>query len=207
MHTSYWELLFNENNLKDVIAKLNGEAEVFYRKASIKEVFTHKNNEILKHKKYQKEWQDLNLPIGETHTRKDIESKPDLEIKEDEKNQNKEVVEYQGEIIGRIVGEGNIEIIKDKRYTQDKFFFHCPITLNFKSKGNEKQINNKVNKLLAQNSVSKDINIIGIDRGEKHLLYYSIIDQKENIIKQGSLNQIDEVPYHEKLDTKRRCSR
>ena len=35
MHTLYWKMLFDEENLKDVVYKLNGEAEVFFRKSSI----------------------------------------------------------------------------------------------------------------------------------------------------------------------------
>ena len=35
MHTLYWKALFDERNLADVVYKLNGEAEMFYRKKSI----------------------------------------------------------------------------------------------------------------------------------------------------------------------------
>lgn len=35
LHTLYWEMLFDKKNLADVVFKLNGEAKVFYRKASI----------------------------------------------------------------------------------------------------------------------------------------------------------------------------
>lgn len=32
MHTLYWKALFDERNLADVVYKLNGQAEMFYRK-------------------------------------------------------------------------------------------------------------------------------------------------------------------------------
>src|SRR5690606_34782514 len=35
MHTLYWRALFDAENLKDVLYKLNGQAEIFYRKKSI----------------------------------------------------------------------------------------------------------------------------------------------------------------------------
>lgn len=35
MHTLYWKALFDERNLADVVYKLNGQAEMFYRKKSI----------------------------------------------------------------------------------------------------------------------------------------------------------------------------
>jgi len=52
LHTLYWKMLFAEENLKDVVYKLNGEAEIFYRKLSIaaKNRTVHKAKEILQNK-------------------------------------------------------------------------------------------------------------------------------------------------------------
>lgn len=36
LHTLYFKMLFDERNLEDVVYRLNGEAEMFYRPASIK---------------------------------------------------------------------------------------------------------------------------------------------------------------------------
>lgn len=35
LHTLYFKMLFDERNLSNVVYKLNGEAEMFYREASI----------------------------------------------------------------------------------------------------------------------------------------------------------------------------
>lgn len=35
LHTMYWNMLFDERNLADVVYKLNGQAELFYRKKSL----------------------------------------------------------------------------------------------------------------------------------------------------------------------------
>lgn len=99
------------------------------------------------------------------------------------------------------------EIIDKKRYTEDKIFFHCPITLNrSKEKITEKnkshhskKFNIGINNFLADN---KDINIIGIDRGEKHLAYYSVIDQSGKKIESGSLNTVKGIEYASKLEKK-----
>jgi len=95
------------------------------------------------------------------------------------------------------------EIIDRKRYAEDKILFHLPIVLNIGFK--DKQINSKVNQVLA---TQRKARIIGIDRGEKHLLYISVIDENANILKIKSLNTID-VPnkkepddYHKLLDEK-----
>jgi hypothetical protein len=157
LHTSYWKLLFNEENLNDTVLKLNGQAEIFFRKASVK---------------YSAE----KLKTGH-HAEK-------------------------------LEGKFSYPIIKNKRFTEDKFFFHSPITLNTKVSGSPGNFNNKIRWFLKNNP---DVNIIGIDRGEKHLLYYSVINQSGKIIEQGSLNKISNgfipkgesserrINYHEKL--------
>ena len=76
------------------------------------------------------------------------------------------------------------DLTKDRRFTVDKFQFHVPITMNFKSNGRE-DINQLTRQYLHD---AEDIRIIGIDRGERHLLYYSVIDLRGNILEQGTLN-------------------
>lgn len=78
------------------------------------------------------------------------------------------------------------DIIKDRRYTVDKFQFHVPITINFKAKGIQ-NINGQVLDIIRHNGIK---HIIGIDRGERHLLYLSLIDLRGNIVKQMTLNEI-----------------
>lgn len=162
MHTLYWKMLFDETNLGDVVYKLNGEAEVFFRKASIKVSSpTH----------------PANVPI----------KKKNPKHKDEER-----ILKY--------------DLIKDKRYTVDQFQFHVPITMNFKSDGNG-NINQRVIEYLR--SVS-DIHIIGIDRGERNLLYLVVIDGSGKICEQFSLNEIKvehngetySTNYHDLLDIK-----
>lgn len=143
MHTLYWKMLFDEQNLADIVYKLNGQAEVFYRKASLDldKTAIHKANKPINNKNEQND-------------------KPTSTF------------EY--------------DIIKNRRYTVDKFQFHVPITLNFKATGSE-NINAQVQNVIRQGGIE---HIIGIDRGERHLLYLSLIDLKGNIVKQMTLNDI-----------------
>ena len=102
------------------------------------------------------------------------------------------------------------DLIKDRRFTQDKFLFHVPITINFKSQGRD-NINQLTREYLCS---ANDVHIIGIDRGERNLLYLTVIDSKGNIEKQMSLNKIInqyningcentyEFDYHKRLDQK-----
>lgn len=142
MHTLYWKMLFDERNLADVVYKLNGQAEIFFRKSSLKaDRPTH--------------------PAGQPIANKNPENK-----------KHQRVFDY--------------DLIKDRRFTVDKFQFHVPITMNFKgsTSGN---INTIVNEYIKK---SDDMHFIGIDRGERHLLYLTVIDSKGNIKEQYSLNEI-----------------
>jgi CRISPR-associated protein Cpf1 len=152
IHTLYWRILFDRENLKNVVYKLNGEAEVFYRKKSIKN-----ENRIV-------------------HQAKKL-----IDNKRSNNNKKQSRFDY--------------DIIKDRRYTVDKFQFHVPITLNFKSVG-KNFINENVNQHIKDGNIK---HIIGIDRGERHLLYLSLIDLNGNIVQQFSLNNIG-VDYHELLN-------
>ena len=86
-------------------------------------------------------------------------------------------------------GKPFFPIIKDKRYTKERFLFHCPITLNYAASG-------KADPKYALSSFNEQLNkenydnayFLGIDRGEKHLIYFSLIDNKGELIEQGSLN-------------------
>lgn len=162
MHTLYWKALFDERNLTDVVYKLNGEAEVFFRKHSlVANKPTHPANQPIANKNAQNEKKQSTFAY---------------------------------------------DLIKDRRYTVDKFQFHVPITMNFKAAGIN-NINPLVNAYLKESNAT---HIIGIDRGERHLLYLSLIDLKGNIVEQYSLNEIVNeyngntyrTNYHNLLDSK-----
>ena len=100
----------------------------------------------------------------------------------------------------------NYNLYKDKRYAVDKFLFHLSIEINYqKSKSPSSKIfNDQINKTLAQ---QKETCVIGIDRGERHLLYYTVVNSKGEIIEQDTLNTINtdkgyNVDYQQKLHTK-----
>lgn len=90
------------------------------------------------------------------------------------------------------------EVIDHRRYSENKIFFHVPITLNRTPK-NVYRFNTEVNKFLANNPA---VNIIGVDRGEKHLAYFSVINQKGEVLESDSLNIMNKVDYHEKLESR-----
>lgn len=161
MHTLYWRALFDERNLADVVYKLNGEAELFFRQHSL----------------------SPSRPTHPAHV--PIANKNRLNEKQTS------VFDY--------------DLTKDYRYTVDKVLFHVPITLNFKCTGHNGSLNQQVWSYL---QTAEDTHIIGIDRGERHLLYLVVIDSHGHIKEQCSLNEIVNesggnhyrTNYHDLLD-------
>lgn len=78
------------------------------------------------------------------------------------------------------------DIVKNKRYTCDKFQLHLSLTANYDAKS-RCDINESVKEIIRKDGIQ---HIIGIDRGERNLLYLSLIDLSGQIIKQMSLNEI-----------------
>ena len=155
LHTIYWRMLFDKQNLENVVYKLNGEAEIFYRKASIKKenIISHPKNQPVKNKK-------------------------------DGAEKLASIFEY--------------DLIKDKRFTVDKFQLHIPITMNFGVQA-KKKMNDAVQQTICEQD---NIHVIGIDRGERNLLYISVIDSNGKIVHQESMNQIEKQDYHKLLNTR-----
>ena len=82
------------------------------------------------------------------------------------------------------------DIVKDRRFTRDQYEFHVPITLNYKESKNA-SLNEMARRFIREGGVR---HIIGIDRGERHLLYLTMIDMNGKIVKQFSLNEIASNP-------------
>lgn len=204
LHTLYWENLFSDENLKDTVLKLNGEAEIFFRPQVIKEdkIITHKKDSYLVNRNgkdgkripetfYQEIYKKVNGMIDQISD----------EAKEFEKN--------------AVVKKANHDIVKDRRFTQNVYQFHCPITMNFKGFSYDvkksrlilNQFNENVQKALV---LDPTVKVIGIDRGERHLLYLSLINQKGEIELQKTLNLVElnrngqkvQVDYQQKLTLK-----
>lgn len=164
LHTMYFRMLFDDRNLKNVVYQLNGGAEMFYRKASLKK-------------------DKPEHPAG-----KPIDNKnPD--------NPKKQSV-------------FRFDLYKDKRFMENQYFLHLPITMNFKA-DNVYNINYEVRRAIKECDSNY---VIGIDRGERHLLYISVVDDQGRIVEEGqfSMNKIVntyngvklETDYHKLLDAK-----
>lgn len=191
LHTLYWKALFDTDNLSNLVVKLNGEAEVFYRPAQIKTPFKHALGEKL-----------VNRICTDGTT---IPERIHKEIADFVNGVNTAPLSSVAERYRQkaVIRDVTHEIIKDRRYTEDKFKFHVPITLNANA-SDYTMLNEQVQAFVRKNP---DVKIIGLDRGERHLLYLTLIDRNGNLLKQKSFNIVDvnhgektqAVNYHEKL--------
>ena len=181
IHTLYWENLFSEENLKDICLKLNGEAELFYRPAN-------KDLKIIKHQKGS-------ILVNRTTTdEKSIPEEIYQEIYQFKNNMIFEISKEAKELLDSetvVCKEAKHEITKDKHFTEATYLFHCPITMNFKAPEiTGRKFNDRVLEVLKANP---DVKIIGLDRGERHLIYLSLINQKGEIELQKTLNLVEQV--------------
>lgn len=185
LHTLYWENLFTDENLNNLVLKLNGQAELFCRPQSIKKPVSHKVGSRMLNRRDKS-----GMPIPESIYRSLYQfyngRRKESELTAAEK-------QYMNQVIVKDVTH---EIIKDRRYTRQEYFFHVPITFNANADGNE-YINENVLNYLKDNP---DVNIIGIDRGERHLIYLTLINQRGEILKQKTFNVVNSYNYQAKLE-------
>ena len=185
LHTLYWENLFTDENLSNLVLKLNGQAELFCRPQSIKKPVSHKMGSKMLNRRDKS-----GMPIPESIYRSLYQfyngKKKESELTAAEK-------QYMDLVIVKDVTH---EIIKDRRYTRQEYFFHVPLTFNANAEGNE-YINENVLNYLKDNP---DVNIIGIDRGERHLIYLTLINQRGEILKQKTFNVVNSYNYQAKLE-------
>lgn len=170
LHTLYLKAVFDQINAEkfNYSYKISGEAEIFYRPASLGYKVTHEKNKPIQNK--------------------------------NKNNHKKESV-------------FSYDLLKNRRYMMDKFFLHLPIELNrtpLHSK--DSVINQEVNQIVKLRPKNY---FLGVDRGERHLIYLVLIDEDGKIIKQQTLNQISNqyknqngetetvtTNYHDLLDAK-----
>ena len=119
----------------------------------------------------------------------------------------KELIENKSNNYNKKSSLFQYDIIKDKRFYEEQFMFHLSTKINYKSdeKIKNKDFNIKVNETIKK---CDDNYVIGIDRGERNLIYVSVVSEKNGLVEQMSLNDIVNeyngnvynTDYHELLD-------
>lgn len=191
LHTLYLESIFDEKNLKDVVVKLNGGAELFFRRKTKGGAIVHAKGSMLVNRTDK---DGSTIP-------EDIYREICLFANGRKASLSEAARGYYGKAV---IKTATHDIVKDRRYYEDKFFFHFPITINYKAPDGSAAFNSEVLEYLRRN---QDVNIIGIDRGERNLIYMTVINRKGEILDSRSFNTVTQkagasekaVNYHEKL--------
>ena len=183
LHTLYWEAAFSEENLRNTVVKLNGDAELFYREAGIKNPVSHRVGEFMVNRT---SFNGVSIPENYHY---EYFRRANGKIKE----VSPEAAEFENYLSSKgdkiVIKKVTHEIIKDRHYTVPKFMIHVPLTLNFKAKGGI-NINEMVRREIKNNP---DVRIIGLNRGERNLIFYSILNKTGELIKQGSFNSVPQA--------------
>ena len=182
LHTLYWNAVFSPENLRNPVVQLNGGAELFCRPVVIKKPYVHEVGE-----KMLNRWTTKGEPI------------PEIAFGELFKYANGKLSEAKLSAEARsllerkqlVIKPVKHRIVKDARYTCEKFFLHVPIAFN-PFAGETYHFNDCVNAAVAANN---NVNVIGLDRGERHLIYLTLINQKGEILLQKSFNAITGASY------------
>lgn len=197
LHTIYWKMLFDESNLRSVVYKLNGEAELFYRPRTVMNPYIHRRGEKIVNRRDADGAPIPDSVFGE------LFAFANGRVPKSALSALAKAYVDEGRMIAKDVKH---EITKDARYAEDKFFFHVPITINANAADVQPQFNMAVNAVVRE---EKNVNIIGIDRGERHLLYVTVITPEGKILEQRSFNVLGHetydgkqarFDYHTKLD-------
>lgn len=205
LHTIFWKAVFSQENADAGFPiKLNGEAEIFWRKASlgVNETPVHAAGSVLVNRR------DADGNVIPEKNYQEIFKFKNGKITEAELS--KEAKEILANKTVRCK-KAKTEIRKNRRYTVDKFLFHVPLTLNRTPREKTfklKEFNEKIRERAC--SENSPIKIIGIDRGERNLISLVMINQTGKIELQKSFNVIEEksgehsreTDYHSLLSTR-----
>lgn len=201
LYTMYLESLFSDYNFKHHIYQLNGGAQLFFRKASLPVKATHKAGSFL----VNKVTTDGETIPDEIYTNIYNHFNHNTTLSVEAKTYLKRVT----------IKKTLYDIYKDHRYQEDQYFIHFPITINYQQ-SSDIEINDAINNYLRHND---EIKILGIDRGERNLVYVCLTDKNGHILEQRSLNtveivradgskqRVDYLAKLKKLERERDCAR
>lgn len=184
IYTRCFHFLFSEENMQKKCMKLNGKPKIYYRPAAIDRYITHPKGSMIVNK----------IDKQENFIPQDIHRELYLYANNRIPSISSKATAYEHLAV---IKPAFMDLIKDNRYTQEQYTLEICVTLNFDaiSTVHKKSLNECVNARLKKG----ECNILAVTRGERDLLYYTIMDTKKTIIKEGNLNVINGFNYQKKL--------
>lgn len=185
LFTIFLEALFSEDNLKNDVIRLNGQSSIFMRSKVIKNPYIHKAGSVLLNKRDKSGYP---IPNNVYTSLFDY-----LNGKKSKLDLSEEELSYLDRINYKT---GSYDIVKDRRYTSDKFIVNIPMTMNKGHRVTDKEFNAYVRR---EYNLSQDVHLMGIDRGERNMIYVTVVDHNGKTVEQKSLNVLDGYDYQMKL--------
>lgn len=90
------------------------------------------------------------------------------------------------------------DLIKDKRYTEERFMIHIPVIIAQRADADgQRSINHKVQEVIR---ATPDMPVLGINRGTRNLITIAVTAPDGTILEQRNLNVFDGFDYRRKMD-------
>ena len=195
MYLHWWNLLFSEENARRGVLKLLGGAELFFRPASIAEPVVHRKGSVL-----------VNRTVVDPDTGA-VERIPEDVYQEIYRWRNGMASEgslsdaaralwASGKVVAK---EAAYDIVKDRRFAEDRYMMTVPISINrLDGPAPYKAVFN--DRVLSAVAGDPDLRILGINRGERNLVYATVIDRAGRIVEQRGFNVMDGIDWRARLD-------
>lgn len=181
--------LFSDPNSKARILKLLGDVKVFYRKASLPKVITHKKGSILVNKKDMAGNpidSDTYLNLYEYFNKCTSNLLPEAKKLLDD-----QLVVYK---------TAKYDIIKDKRFTEDQLSVHFPVSINYRSPSRDYDFNKDFRQLIKNSDL---VNILSVHLGEENLAEIAIIDPYGKILYRKNYSEFNNYNYAKAISSRK----
>ena len=188
LNTMYFLSLFTDKNLKENRNRMCGNAAIRYRRKSISGFPTHKKGETLVSKV-----DTDGIPVPS-----DVYMELSHYLNGKGGTLSPKAEKYLKKVNTKIAKE---DIIKDKRFSVDKFLFTLPIDLNVKS-ANPTTIT-EFNATLNAQLRESDVSVLSICRGQDSLLNAALVAPDGNVVFSKNLDVINGHNYKAKFKKRR----
>ena len=195
MYLHWWNEMFSEQNAETPVIKLLGGAELFFRPASIEEPVVHRKGSVLVNRTIVDPSSGEKTRIPE-EVYQDIYRWQNGMIREESMSEEARLLWATGKVVAK---EARFDIVKDRRFAEDRYLMNIAISINrLADKPPYPVVFNDL--VLRRVAGDPDLRIVGINRGERNLVYATVVDRSGAIVEQRGFNLIDGFDWRSRLD-------
>lgn len=181
----FLQMMSKENFMSGKI-RLNARPAITFRKACVPYQVTHPKGSMLVDKKLA----DGSYIRGDLY--KEIYAYYNSKKEREQLSTEAKALIKSGQVSVHIA---DYDIIRNKRYMEDKYFISMSYIQN--AKVSERAINTISQEVI--NEMKNGYRTLSVIRGTTDLIYYTLYDKDRSIMKEGNLNKIGDVDFWSKL--------